>query len=261
MSIQAMKIVGDEMKTIWGFMVTMLILCLVEPPPVLAGRPLVTEDAGTVEKGTFELEAAFDFLREANRDKNYFPIAQLAYGLTERAELAVASAYVFKDIHDDGRVDGVTDSVAYLKYRFWDEGQDVPAFMLRPLVKIPTADDQKGLGSGETDFDLTAVFSKSLSGMNLHFNAGYTWIGEKGATDDLHLAFAGEYEVLKGLVAVGEVRYAHNFNSDRKDDPGNVLLGLQVPMGKVQWDGGVNIGLNSAAPKYFLTIGVTIKFP
>ena len=248
------------MKRIWVLFWVLFGLWATDRSAAFGGRPLVTEDASTVEKGFFELEAAFDYSREDNRDKNFIPSLQLAYGLTKQAEVGVAIGYVFKDIHEGSREDGWGDVAAYLKYGIWGEGDYYPAFTLKPQVKIPTANADKGLGSGKTDSGLTAVFSKSFVGMNMHFNMGYTLIGKKGATDELNLGLAGEYEVMKGLLAVGEIRYTRNFNSDAKDDPANILLGLQVPVGKVLLDAGLSVGLNSAAPDYTFTVGMTVKF-
>ncbi len=248
------------MKKLGILFIALISLWTLTPSAAFGGRPLVTEDAGTVEKGFYELELALDYSRDNNRDKNYIPSAQLAYGLTDRAEVALAGSYLFQDNHEGGREDGWGDVTAYLKYRIWGEGENYPAFSFKPQVKIPTADENKGLGSGKADYGLTAVFSKSFTGLNLHFNAGYTWIGEKGATDELTLTLAGEYEVIQGLLAVSEITYTNNFNSARKDDPASILLGLQVPVGKVQLDTGLSLGLNTAAPDYALTMGVTIKF-
>ena len=61
-----------------------LFLVLIAPGWSFAGRPLLTEDAGTVEKGAVEIELAFDQARNDNRDKYYVPSFQIAYGLTER---------------------------------------------------------------------------------------------------------------------------------------------------------------------------------
>jgi hypothetical protein len=41
---------------------------------------------------------------------------------------------------------------------------------------------------------------------------GYTEIGEEGARDEIMLALATEYEVKKGLLAVGEIRGGPNLN-------------------------------------------------
>ena len=251
---------GGKMKKIWGRGMLAMILWAITLSPALAGRPLITEDAGTAEKAFFELELAVDYGRDHNGDKSVTPSAQLAYGLNERAEVAIAGGYIFKKMADNGWEDGPGDLNAYLKYRLLGEGEYYPALALKPWVKFPTADEDKGLGSGKTDLGLTAVMSKSFTGFNLHLNAGYTLIGAKDATDEMNLALAGEYEVTKGLISVAEIRYNQNFNSDRKDDPANFLAGVQVAVGKAQFDAGLAIGLNRAAPDYVLTAGVTIKF-
>ena len=84
------------------------------------------------------------------------------------------------------------------------------------------------------------------------------------AQDRLELDFEKNQDKVriqrKGLLVVSEVRYVNNFNSDRKDDPASILLGLQAPVGKVLLDAGLSLGLNTAAPDYVLTMGVTIKF-
>ena len=251
---------GGRMKKIGSRGMLAMILWAITLSPALAGRPLITEDAGTAEKGFFELELAVDYGRDNNGDNSVTPSAQLAYGLNERAEVAIAGGYLFKRMADNGWEDGPGDLNAYLKYRILGEREYYPGFTLKPWIKIPTADEDKGLGSGKTDLGLTAVMSKSFTGFNLHLNAGYTLIGAKDATDEMNLALAGEYEVTKGLIAVAEIRYNQNFNSDRKDDPANFLAGVQVAVGKAQFDAGLTIGLNRAAPDYVLTAGVTIKF-
>jgi len=242
------------------FSTLFIFLWLLQPAIVWGGRPLVTEDAGTVDKGAYEVELAFDYSQDNNKDKNYLPSFQLAYGLSERTELALSGGYIFKDLHDNGREDGWSDMVAYLKYRVWGEGDWYPAFTIKPHLKIPTADVDRGLGSGKVDYGLTAVFSQSIGGIDWHFNAGYTLIGEKHATDQLNLGLAGELEITKGIVAVSELQYTQNFNSNEKDDPASFLLGIQAEVGKVIMDAGFTIGLNGAAPDYTLTVGITVKF-
>ena len=59
---------------------SLCILCTVVPSllflfssPAFAARPLTTDDAYTVEKGKFQLEAGFDFARQDNHDKEFGP--------------------------------------------------------------------------------------------------------------------------------------------------------------------------------------------
>jgi hypothetical protein len=71
-------------------------LCTVVPSllfsfssPAFAARPLTTDDAGTVEKGKFQVETGFDFTRQDNHDRGYDPSWTLAYGLSERVDLGL----------------------------------------------------------------------------------------------------------------------------------------------------------------------------
>ncbi len=54
----------------WG---AAIVFCLAFMLPgwSFAARPLFTEDAGTIEKGSVEIELAFDHARDENRDKYY----------------------------------------------------------------------------------------------------------------------------------------------------------------------------------------------
>jgi hypothetical protein len=245
-------------KIIWGIAVAVSLAGL--PNWSFAARPLATEDAGTAEKGAVEIELAFDHARDDNRDKFYAPSLQVAYGLTERIEIAAGLPYLFFDPQDGGRADGVGDLYAYLKYRVWGERDLYPALTLKPFLKVPTADEDKGLGSGKTDFGLTAAFSESFTGFNLHLDGTYVFCGEKDVTDQLSLGLAGEFEIVKGFNFVSEVRYGNNFNSSRKDDPATLMGGIQAEFAGAVFDAGLTLGLNRAAPDYLVTVGVTLKF-
>ena len=235
-------------------------LCLIIPAPLFAARPLLTEDTDTVEKGSFELELGFDYLREDNRDKYYLPSMQLKYGPIERIEIGGTIGYLWSDVHEGGRLDGWTDLFAYLKYRFWEEGESYPAFALKPLLKFPTQTWRENTESRRVDYALGAVFDKSFGKVTLYFDLFYYWIGDPGENDVLNTGMAAEYKFLEGWSAVGEVRYLDNFNTDRKDDPLFLNFGLKKEVGRVVFDAGVNMGLNNAAPDYGFTMGVTIPF-
>jgi len=59
---------------------------------------------------------------------------------------------------------------------------------------------------------------------------------------------------------VGEVRYLRKLNTDRKDDLLFLNFGLKKEVGWAVLDAAVNVGLNSAAPDYGFTVGMTIPF-
>jgi hypothetical protein len=67
---------------------------------------------------------------------------------------------------------------------------------LVPSLKIPTADEDRGLGTGEVDGGAVFVITKAFTETRkLHFNAGYTVTGKVPAVrlqDVLFIGLAGE---------------------------------------------------------------------
>ncbi len=238
----------------------MYALCLYPSLPLFAARPLFTEDTETVEKGSFEMELGFDYFRENNRDKYYIPSFQLKYGPIEKMEIGGTIGYLWNDIHEGGRLEGWTDLFAYLKYRLWEEGEYYPAFALKTLVKLPTQTWRENTESRRADYALGGIFDKSFGKATLHFDLFYFLMGDPGEIDVLRAGVGAEYEFLKGWSMVGEVRYSRNFNTDREDDPLFLNFGLKKEVGWAVFDAAVNLGLNSAAPDFGFTVGMTIPF-
>jgi hypothetical protein len=240
------------------FLPFLLTLCLGMPSSLFAARPLFTEDTEPVEKGSFEMELGFDYLREDNRDKIYLPSVRLKYGPIEKMEIGGTIGYAFNDVHGGGHPDGWTDLFVHLKYRLWEEGEFYPAFALEPLVKLPTQTWRENTASRRADYALGAILDQSFGKVTLYFDLFYYRIEDPGPTDVLNTGMAAEYKFLEGWSAVGEVRYLDNFNSDRKDDPLFLNFGLKKEVGWAVLDAAVNVGLNNAAPDYGFTVGVTI---
>jgi hypothetical protein len=157
---------------------SLCILCMVVPSllfffssPAFAARPLTTDDAGTVEKGEFQLETGFDFARQENHDKELGPSMTLTYGIFERMDVGIGSGYLFVYPAEDKNENGFADTELKLKYRWIDEKDWRPAFATTGTIKFPTASESKGLGSGKTDLSINTILTKDLSKrLVLHLN-------------------------------------------------------------------------------------------
>ena len=229
---------------------------------VFAARPLTTDDTGTVEKGKFQLEPGFDFTRQDNHDRELNPSMTLTYGLFERMDVGIGSGYLFVHPAEGKKENGLADTELKVKYRLMDEKDWIPSFAVTGELKIPTASESKGLGSGKTDFGINAIFTKNLSKRWVfHINAGYTFIGEHGANNESNYSVAGGFIVSDKWALVGEIVGVNNFNGRKGDDPFSGLLGTYYLItDSIIWDGGVEIGMNKAAPDFRLTTGLTILF-
>lgn len=225
-----------------------------------AARPLTTEDAYTVEKGAFQLETAFDFARQDNHDKEYAPSMILTYGLFERMDVGIGIGYLFVNPADGKNENGFGDTELKIKYRLIDQKGWIPFFSISGKLKIPTANESKGLGSGKTDFNINTIYTWDFKKrFQLYVNLGYTFIGEKKVNDEFNYSIAGQFVLSEKWALVGEIFGWNNFNGRHNDDPLAGLLGIQYAIkDTLVWDAGVAMGMNKAAPDFRVTTGLTI---
>jgi cobalt/nickel transport protein len=231
--------------------------------PAFAARPLITDDAYTVEKGKFQVEAGFDFAREDNHDKEYFPSLTLTYGLFERMDIGIGSAYLFIDPAEGEKVNGFSDTPVKVKYRFLDQKDWIPSFAVSGILITPTASKSKGLGSGKVDFNINTIFTWNLGKRwQLYANLGYTFVGENEVNNELNFSIGGQFALTEKLALVGEIFGLNNFNGNTSDDPISGLVGIQYTLiGDILvLDAGVQIGMNKAAPDFRVTTGLTLFF-
>jgi len=175
------------------------------------GRPLAIDDAGTVPPGDFELEAGVMLHREGGLHDYEFPFG-LTAGLFSTLETGIGFGSQIQERQETvgtSTTTGVGDLALGAKWNPLPEEKFWVSHALAFTVKFPTASDNKGLGTGKTDYDLTYIASKSLSDTwSAHLNAGYTWTGDPEGTpeDDLfHAGLALGWRAAEKLELVAEV--------------------------------------------------------
>jgi len=249
-------------KSLFCIGLVVSLFLLLSASTTFADRPLTTDDAYTVKKGEFKVEAGFDFARQDNHDKEYFPSLTLTYGLFERMETGIGSAYLFIDPSKGKKVNGFSDTPLKVKYRFLDQMDWIPSFAVSGTLITPTASRSKGLGSGKVDFNINTIYTWNLSKRwQLYANLGYTFTGENHVNDQLNYSIAGQFVLSDKWALVGEIAGVNNFNGRKGDDPVFGLLGTQCNITNgIVWDAGVAIGMSKAAPDYRITTGLTLVF-
>lgn len=238
-----------------------------------AGRPLTVDDADPVEAGLFEAEGGAAYARDPACKHWDLPLG-LTYGALPGVEVGLGFGGQFESrdewleekenvrhVHEDG----FGDLFLAAKWRFAEEGAWLPRQALVPSVKLPTADEAKGLGSGEADYDLTWIASKALTERwGLHLNAGYTWIGDPAGErfgNVVHTGVATDYQLADALQAVAEV-----FTEDELDRGGGLAV---LANAGVRWQVAESLVLDLAAgsrlcgdgtPDFTATAGLTWTF-
>ncbi|MCZ7591282.1 MAG: transporter [Kiritimatiellae bacterium] len=233
-----------------------------------AGRPLAIDDADPVDVGQFEFEAGAAYERDSGYKHWDMPFG-LAYGVAPNVEAGVGFGGQFErrmEALDDAgaevsrRESSIGDLTLGAKWRFIDSCPLGARHALAASVKFPTADEDKGFGSGETDYDLSWIASRSLGeSASAHLNVGYSWIG--GPDEDVfHYGVALDYQALDAVQWVGEV-FAERETTGGADTVVQYNTGFRwTPVESLMIDIAGGSKLKGDAPDFIATAGLTWTF-
>ena len=159
---------------------------------------------------------------------------------------------------------GMGDLILNTKWQFLGESKWLPRQAIVPAVKFPTANKDTGLGSGEIDYDVTWIASKSLcEKIGAHVNAGYSFIGEpsgEDVDDIIHYGVALDYKIVDPLQWVGEV-YVEKEMLGGTDNIIMFNTGLRWnPVDDLVFDAAAGSRISGDAPDLTATAGLTWTF-
>ena len=246
-----------------------LALCSVLSCPVaaFAMHPLITDDAGTIGAGKYQLEVNGEYGHEKENGvttETTQGAASLSYGLNESMDLIIGLPYQHVRATDDTTVmtdNGFADTSLEVKWRLYEH--DDWSLALKPGITLPTGDDEAGLGAGKASYRLFSIISKEMNPWAFHLNLGYirnenTLNEEK---DIWHASIASTFAVTDTLKAVANLGVESNRDELANSDPAFILAGLIYTLAEgLDLDCGIKYGLNSAETDYTVLAGVTWKF-
>lgn len=107
---------------------------------------------------------------------------------------------------------GCGDSTLGFKYKIFDNATYQSRGAIGVGFKFPTGSDDKGLGTGETDFTIFTAFSKNFERVVAHLNLGYTMTGDPntrfypdGLADKFFYNIGIEYPHTHNVTVMAEV--------------------------------------------------------
>ena len=186
----------------------------------------------------------------------------LALGLTEELEMGLTLGLVNLDPDNGGSESGLSDMQIYAKYRI----NELPlSVTIGGIVKIPTADEEEGLGTGEVDIEGFIAVRKSYGHVDLIGNGGvrFNQDPEIGSID-------GRTSILLGggaIIAVTRTLYNSwelNFESkryDQGDSTATLTPGLMWRLGdRGLIRAGIGLGLTDGAPDFEAIGGFVLSY-
>jgi len=233
-----------------------------------AWRPMTIDDTDTMDPGQFLLDGGAEYEREADSKHWDFPFS-LTRGFLPGFEIGAGfggQSEERTEVSDDNGIGethkeyGSGDLTFGAKWRFIESCPLGARHALAATVKLPTADDQRGLGSGKTDYDLTWVASRSIGEKTgVHLNLGYSWIGGPDA-DVLHYGVALDYKIADAIQWVGEV-FADKELAGGTDTAVQYSTGFRLsPAKSLTLDIAAGSRIGGDAPDFTATVGLTWEF-
>lgn len=230
-------------------------------------HPLITDDTGTAGKSKFEIEigAKYGHEDEDGVTENSIEIVPVfVYGLADNIDIELCVPYQYIRIKESGTTtteDGISDIEIDLKWRFYEK--DGLSLALRPLISLPTGDEEKGLGAGKIAYSLLLFVTEEIKPWSFDLNLGYKRNENKvdERKDIWHASLASRVEVIKDLNVVADIGIETNPDKSSNTYPAFVLGGIIYSMlENFDIDFGVKGGLNKPEVDYSILAGITFRF-
>jgi hypothetical protein len=241
----------------------------------LAGPPLFTDDAGTIDVGSVEIGIGGGYIYEKENDAGsttkvnaHEAELTIGTGLYKNVGIGIAvpclmSERVKTDSTLDSDENGFGDITAELKYAFVELGGVHLA--IKPAITLPTGKDS--LSDDHIQYGATLIATKEFSdgAYAIHANLGYerhTYQNDGDGRENLwSLSIAGEAEVAKGLFAVADFGLSSNVDPAASTLPAYALAGMRYELNdNLDLSAGMQFGLTSPADDLNFVYGATIKF-
>jgi len=236
----------------------------VAPPaqePIDPDRPDVTNGTHIVDVGLLQVEFGGQVSRGDDSHDVGTPIT-LRLGLTDWLEARLGGDGFLWSSNGGQTESGLGNIQVAAKLRLWADPGGVPVLSILPSINLPVASASKGLGSGQSDFTITALTGTDFAHRG-HVDVNYG-IGRIGAGAGLprftqHLLSLSASVEIPGPVTP----YAEFFWYSRQDANGGRINAIDsgaiyVITPRLALDGGMQVGLSADAPAWSAFAGISL---
>ena len=229
---------------------------------IVPARPGVSDPAEIQKAGVLQVEYGYDANFRAGdfRSQHSAPLS-LRFAATSRLLLAANLDTVESELDESGvRMTGVGDASLGFQVVALKDTERHPALAFAYYVKLPTASEEKGLGTGRFDHKFITFVSKKFGSVDMDLNGALLVVGREDASGWVTggqgaLSISGEFE--NGFGLEGEL------SGQTKDDEqpkGVYALGAVTYKvnRRLSLDGGMRFGLTDDAPRFGVFAGIVV---
>lgn len=225
-------------------------------------RPSVSESAQIQKKGVLQIEYGgnFDFDAPDFRNQQSAPLG-LYFAVNKRLRLDLEFETVVSQADRMGtRETGVGDINLGFKAIARDKPKEQLAIAFSYSVKLPTASEEKSLGTGRVDHNLRAIFNRTYGKNDFVVNFTYLNVGREMSDrrdSGAQVVFAFERELPKKFGIISEV---FGNTVDEQQPRGLYVLGaLTYKINKrLRFDVGARPGFGRDAPNFNFFFGLSV---
>jgi hypothetical protein len=184
--------------------------------------------------------------------------------LTAQNIVLTGGGVAVREVSERQTEDGLGDILLRGEYILVEEEPIIPEIRGLIKIKFPSADEDKGLGTGEFDETLGLLFSKTF-GQRLvtYLDLTYTFIGAPPGIDfdnTFGWSIGAAYLVARPVTLYGFLDGATAV-SPGQDDPLELRFGAEVRVTRaIRLTGSVTVGLTDGSPDYGLSSGLVFRF-
>lgn len=223
-----------------------------------AGPPLLTDDPFTPGPGKWEINIACVSEREAHDWLLSLPVVDINYGLGERGQFKFKMPYLLQ--HAAGReVSAWGNSEVGLKWRFFESSEKLWFASLYPQVSLSlgSASLRRGLTDSRCSVSLPVEVAWRRDAWTVYAEAG--WQEIESEADVWFVGCAAEYEVMKGLVLLGELRSEVDGSAD--DAVHLFNIGTKKALSKqATLLASAGRSLSGSGPEFLAYLGLQLSF-
>jgi hypothetical protein len=250
------------LRSEWFIFPSAFLFILLLPLSVFGAHPLITDDTGTQGKGKAQLELNTEFGHdeEEGEETDFFELDSiLSYGVSDPVDIVLTIP--FAHINADDAESGFGDLAVEVKWRFYEKENF--SLAVKPVLAIPTGDDERGLGAGRINCGLVLIATLEMAPFAFHANAGY--LRAENTSEEREDIWSGSvasmYAWRDNLTIVGNIGVERNPEKGASNHPAFILGGLIYSVREnLDLDIGVKTGLNEAETDYSLLAGMARRF-
>lgn len=223
-------------------------------------RPTVANPADITQYGVLELEYGFDRIWPQHDQTQTSLGGLLKFAMLCDVELRWTTTSFISQRSGGVTENGVGDNWLGPQIRLYRQTKSVPTLSFNYAVKIPSADDKNGLGTGRVDHALTFLASKDIAHIHFDFNATQFWIGRVGTrgvdrNNQLNLAFS--FFIHRPLQLTGEFYGDTELNRDSPAFASSLWALTYTITPRLVIDSGYEATLTAGGPHRHVFAGVT----